>query len=521
MNETNVAAVSPTWSNFLRHDGPAGVVTFLVALPLCLGIALGSGASLFSGVIAGIVGGIVVSVTSGSQVSVSGPAAGLAVIVLTSTLEIGSYKGFLVAVVLSGVLQLAFGVLKLGMIADYVPNSVIKGMLAGIGLLIILKQLPHALGRDQDYMGNFAFLEVGGNNTLKDIAAAVASAATGAVIIFVVSLALLLVWERLAKKSRVFQLLPGPLVAVALGIALNRAFGEVMPTFRLSQAEHLVNLPVPTSMSDFLRQFTLPDFSVIGNSSVWKAAAMIAVVGSLESLLSLEAADRLDPYKRISSSSRELCAQGVGNLVSGLIGGLPVTSVVVRSAASVSAGARTWLSSFTHGFLLLAAVIMLPEVLKQAPLASLATILIVVGFKLTKPSLYRAVYAQGWDQFIPFITTVVGVIFTDLLTGVLAGLACGLFFVIRTNHHEGITVVSKDLDYLFQFTKNASFINKNEFRKKLRQLPNDAHVLIDGTRALFIDHDIMEILEDFRQLAPYKNIQLETKHWESYRPQTR
>jgi MFS superfamily sulfate permease-like transporter len=497
------------------------VVTFLVALPLCLGIALGSGASLFSGVIAGIVGGIVVSVTSGSQVSVSGPAAGLAVIVLTSTLEIGSYKGFLVAVMLSGVLQLAFGVLKLGMIADYVPNSVIKGMLAGIGLLIILKQLPHALGRDQDYMGNFAFLEVGGNNTLTDIAAAVASAATGAVIIFVVSLALLLVWERLAKKSRVFQLVPGPLVAVALGIALNRAFGEVMPTFRLSEAEHLVNLPVPTSMSDFLRQFTLPDFSVIGNSSVWKAAAMIAVVGSLESLLSLEAADRLDPYKRISSSSRELCAQGVGNLVSGLIGGLPVTSVVVRSAASVSAGARTWLSSFTHGFLLLAAVIMLPEVLKQTPLASLATILIVVGFKLTKPSLYRAVYTQGWDQFIPFITTVVGVIFTDLLTGVLAGLACGLFFVIRTNHHEGITVVSKDLDYLFQFTKNASFINKNEFRKKLRQLPNDAHVLIDGTRALFIDHDIMEILEDFRQLAPYKNIQLETKHWESYRPQTR
>jgi len=306
-----------------------------------------------------------------------------------------------------------------------------------------------------------------------------------------------------------------------LGIALNRAFGEVMPTFRLSQAEHLVNLPVPSSVSDFLRQFTLPDFSVIGNSSVWKAAAIIAVVGSLESLLSLEAADRLDPYKRISSSSRELCAQGVGNLVSGLIGGLPVTSVVVRSAASVSAGARTWLSSFTHGVLLLAAVIMLPEVLKQTPLASLATILIVVGFKLTKPSLYRAVYAQGWDQFIPFITTVVGVIFTDLLTGVLAGLACGLFFVIRTNHHEGITVVSKDLDYLFQFTKNASFINKNEFRKKLRQLPNDAHVLIDGTRALFIDHDIMEILEDFRQLAPYKNIQLETKHWESYRQQTR
>lgn len=521
MTQPDVSAVSPTWSNFLRHDGPAGMVTFLVALPLCLGIALGSGASLFSGVIAGIVGGVVVSVLSGSQVSVSGPAAGLAVIVLTSIQEIGSYKGFLVAVVLSGVLQLVFGVLKLGMIADYVPNSVIKGMLAGIGLLIILKQFPHALGRDQDYMGNFAFLEIGGNNTLKDIAAAVASAATGAVIICVVSLALLLVWEKLANKSRAFQLVPGPLVVVALGIVLNRAFGHVVPTFQLVQAEHLVNLPVPASVGDFFRQFTLPDFSVIGSSSVWKAAGIIAVVGSLESLFSLEAADRLDSYKRISSSSRELCAQGVGNLVSGLIGGLPVTSVVVRSAASVTAGARTWISSFTHGVLLLAAVIALPEVLKQAPLASLATILIVVGFKLTKPSLYRAVYSQGWSQFIPFITTVVGVIFADLLTGVLAGFACGLFFVIRINHHEGITVVSKDLDYLFQFTKNASFINKNEFRRKLRDLPNDAHVLIDGTRALFIDHDIMEILEDFRQLAPYKNIRIELKRWESYEVQAR
>jgi MFS superfamily sulfate permease-like transporter len=521
MTHPDFAAVSPTWSNFLRHDGPAGVVTFLVALPLCLGIALGSGASLFSGVIAGIVGGIVVSVLSGSQVSVSGPAAGLAVIVLTSVQEIGSYKGFLAAVVLSGVLQLVLGVLKLGKIADYVPNSVIKGMLAGIGLLIILKQLPHALGRDQDYMGDFAFLEIGGNNTLKDIAAAAASAATGAVIIFVVSLALLLLWEKLANKSRVFQLVPGPLVTVAAGIVLNRAFGQVMPTFKLVQAEHLVNLPVPTSIGDFFRQFSLPDFSVIGSASVWKAAGIIAVVGSLESLLSLEAADRLDPYKRISSSNRELCAQGVGNLVSGFIGGLPVTSVVVRTAASVTAGARTWISCFTHGVLLLAAVIGLPEVLKQAPLASLATILIVVGFKLTHPSVYRAVYAQGWSQFIPFVTTVVGVVFTNLLTGVVAGFACGLFFVIRTNHHEGITVVSKDLDYLFQFTKNASFINKNEFRRKLRELPYHANVLIDGTRALFIDHDIMEILEDFRQLAPYKHIRIELKHWERYKPQTR
>jgi MFS superfamily sulfate permease-like transporter len=388
-------------------------------------------------------------------------------------------------------------------------------MLAGVGLLIVLKQIPHALGRDQDYMGDFAFLEIGGNNTLKDVAAAVASSSIGAVIIFLLGLAVLLLWEKLAQKSRVFQLVPGPLAVVALGITLNYAFGEVMPRFKIVESEHLVNLPVPGSAAEFFRQFTLPDFSLFGAKSVWIAAATIAVVGSLESLLCLEAADRLDPYKRISSSNRELWAQGIGNVVSGMIGGIPVISAVVRTAASVSAGARTWLSTFIHGILLLISVILLPAVLRLTPVASLATILILVGYKLTKPSLYRAVYVQGWDQFIPFATTVIGVVFTDLLTGVLAGFACGLFFVIRTNHHEGITVVSKDLDYLFQFTKNASFINKNEFRRKLRELPNDAHVLIDGTRAIFIDHDILEILEDFRELAPYKNIQIELKHWES------
>ena len=449
MDNIDAKTVSITWSNFLRHDAPAGMVTFLVALPLCLGIALGSGSSLFSGVISGIVGGIVVGLLSGSQVSVSGPAAGLAVIVLASIHSIGSYRGFLVAVVLSGIFQIVFGVFKLGVIADYVPNSVIKGMLAGVGLLIILKQIPHALGRDQDYMGDFAFLEIAGNNTLKDIAAAVVSASIGAVIIFLLSLAVLLLWEKLAQKSRVFQLVPGPLAVVALGIALNHAFGEVLPSFKIVESEHLVNLPVPGNAAEFFRQFTLPDFSVFGLKSVWIAAATIAVVGSLESLLSVEAADRLDPYKRISSSSRELWAQGIGNIVSGLIGGLPVTSVVVRTAAGVSVGARTRISAITHGVLLLASVILLPSVLRLTPIASLATVLIVVGYKLTKPALYRSVYSQGWDQFIPFTITVIGVAFVDLLTGVVAGLACGLFFVIRTNHHEGITVVSKDLTTCF------------------------------------------------------------------------
>src|SRR5215469_488889 len=281
-------AVSVSWNNFLRHDGPAGVVVFLVALPLCLGIALGSGAPLFSGVISGIAGGMVVSLISGSQVSVSGPAAGLAVIVLTAIGNIGSFRGFLVAVVLSGVLQCVFGAFKLGFIGDYVPHSTIKGMLAGIGILIILKQIPHALGRDKDYMGDFHFLEIKGNDTLSDLATSVASAAPGAVIIFGLSIAVILTWNWMAKRSRLFQLIPGALVVVALGIILNQAYGRFMPALQLTNLDHLVNLPVSRNFSEFIGQFTAPDFSMIGNKAVWTGALMIAVVGSLESLLSLE-----------------------------------------------------------------------------------------------------------------------------------------------------------------------------------------------------------------------------------------
>jgi MFS superfamily sulfate permease-like transporter len=509
---------SATFSNQLAKEVPAGLVVFLVALPLCLGIALGSGAPLFGGIISGVVGGIVVGLLSGSQVSVSGPAAGLAVIVLMAIQTIGTYEGFLVAVVLSGIFQLAFSVMRLGKIVDYVPNSVIKGMLAGIGLLIILKQIPHALGRDSDFMGDFKFLEPGGNTMLSDIASAVSSATAGPTIIFLLSLLLLLAWGKAGKRSRVFQLVPGPLAVVVMGIALNQAFASLAPSLHVANAEHLVNLPVPESVAAFLHQFALPDFTAISNKVVWTTALTIAVVGSLETLLSLEAAERLDPYKRISSSDRELRAQGVGNIVSGLIGGLPVTSVVVRTAANVEAGGRTRLSTVIHGFLLLGSVIVLPGLLRLTPLASLATILIVVGGKLTKPALYRATFRQGWDQFVPFMVATVAVVFLDLLTGVLVGLACGVFFVIRTNHHEAITVVNLDSNYLFRFTKDASFVNKNEFRRKLRQLPEGSTLLVDGTRALFIDHDILEILDDFRQMARHKNIEIDVKHWESYQP---
>jgi MFS superfamily sulfate permease-like transporter len=511
---SSAISLEPTVRNFFRHDGPAGTVVFLVALPLCLGIALASGAPLFAGVIAGIVGGIVVSFLSGSQLSVSGPAAGLAVIVAAAIHDLGSYRVFLMAVVLSGLIQLVLGLLRSGVLADYVPNAVIKGMLAAIGIVIILKQIPHALGRDQDYVGDFAFLGAKGGNTITDIISAVLTASPGAVLISAASLVLLLAWERLASRGlRFFNLVPGALIVVLLGIALNNALGTWAPTWKLTEAEHLVNLPVARSPQDFFGQFMLPDFTAIGNQKVWVLALTIAIVGSLETLLSLEAADRLDPYRRISPPNRELRAQGVGNFISGLIGGLPITSVVVRTSANVYAGARTWMASFTHGCLLFAATLLVPAILNWTPLASLAAILCTVGYKLTKVQLYRTMFRGGLDQFLPFIVTVVAIIVTDLLRGVLIGLAVGLFFVIRANHHDAITVVSQDNLYLLRFNKDASFVNKSELRRQLRQLKPGSQVILDATRSLYIDHDIQEVVDDFRLLAPYKNITVELKNF--------
>jgi MFS superfamily sulfate permease-like transporter len=509
--ESSVEAQDHTPRNMFRHDGPAGSVVFLIALPLCLGIALASNAPLIGGIIAGIVGGIVVGALSGSDVSVSGPTAGLAVIVAATIQETGSYRAFLMAVVLSGVLQIAFGALKFGVSANYVPNSVIKGMTCGVGALIVLKQIPHMLGRDTSYMEDQSVLEWSGNDTLKDLLSSVIGASPGAVIISAASVLLLLIWGRLGKVSRVFRMVPGQLGVVVLGIGLNQVFGVVAPALKIVKTEHVVNLP--SSLQEFSAQFTVPDFSAIADRRIWMAAFTIAVGGSLITLLSLEAADRLDPHRRISPPNRELRAHGIGNIVSGLLGGLPLASVLVRSAANVDAGAHTKMSAIVHGVLLLLAVMLLPGPLRYMPLASLATILAVVSFKLTRPALYREVYAQGWDQFIPFLVTVLAVVFTNLLLGMFVGWACGLFFVIRANHHESITMVNQDKEYLIRFTKDASFINKNEFRQKLSEVPNGSHVLIDGARALFIDHDIRETLEDFRRLAPYKEIQVEVKGW--------
>jgi MFS superfamily sulfate permease-like transporter len=514
MAESKASVIDPNTGNLFQHDGPAGTVVFLVALPLCLGIALASGAPLFAGVIAGIIGGIVVGALSGSAVSVSGPAAGLAVIVATAIQDLGSFSAFLLAVVLAGIFQFVFGVIRLGSIADYVPHSAIRGMLAAIGIVIILKQIPHALGRDKDFEGDFGFLSQGGSNTLTDLAASFLSAHSGAVIISGLCLAVLIGWERFSPKAGKFlSLIPAPLLAVALGIGLNQSFGAFAPHLKLVEPEHLVTLPVAQSMQGYLALITAPDFSRIADPRIWTIALTIAVVASIESLLSLEAADKLDPYKRISSPNRELRAQGVGNLISGLLGGLPITGVVVRTSANVYAGARTKLSAIIHGVLLLLSALLIPAFLNLTPLACLAAVLLVVGYKLTKPAIYREIYSAGWSQFLPFLFTILAIVFTDLLKGVIIGLVIGVFFVIRANHHQAITVVSRDNYHLMRFNKDVSFVNKNELRTKLRLIPEGAHLILDGTRALYIDHDIHEVVEDFKKPAPYRDISLELKNF--------
>lgn len=515
----DLSGFRPGMFNNLKTDLPAGLVVFLVALPLCLGIALASGAPLFSGVIAGIVGGLAVALLSGSEVSISGPAAGLAVIVATAIQNLGAFRVFLLAVAISGIIQLALGFLRAGVIGNYVPNAVIKGMLAAIGVVIILKQIPHALGRDRNFEGDFDFFfDLNQkSNTLTDIFSAIYSASPEAVIITAISLAILLVWEKpFLQRYKIFKLVPGALVVVLLGILLNESFKLFTTNFFLKAEDgHLVTLPIAASLSGFFEQFTYPDWSALTNKQVYITALTLAIVGSIESLLSLEAADKLDPLRRISSTNQELKAQGVGNLISGLIGGLPITAVIVRSSANVYAGARTRLSAFTHGVLLFVSVLLIPNLLNHIPLCSLAAILFVIGYKLTKPELYRKMYHSGLDQFLPFIVTVLAIVFTDLLTGVLIGIVFGFFFVIRTNHHSALTLVSQDNYYLIRFNKDMSFVNKTELKDKLAKIPANSSLIVDGTKASFIDNDIYDVITDFLESARYRKINVELKHFDS------
>ena len=501
-------------TKYLKSDASAGLVVFLVALPLCLGIALASGAPLFAGLLAGIIGGTVVALLSGSEVSVSGPAAGLAVIVATAIQHLGSFPVFQTAIVLAGLLQLGFGALKWGSVADYVPSPVLKGMMAGIGIVIILKQIPHAVGRDPHYAGDLSFLAWAGNNAFADILKALYASNGEAIIISLSCMLLILAWDRpWLKQFHFTKLLPGALAAVILGTALNEVFRAFFGSFYLRAEDgHLVALPVVNSADAFMKLFSFPDFGALLRQDVWMTAVTLAVVASLETLLSLEASEKLDPFKRISSPNRELLAQGAGNLCSGFVGGLPITSVVVRTSANVYAGARTRMSAFIHGCLLLVAVLAIPGWLNHVPLSCLAAILILIGYKLAKLKLFTSLYRAGWAQFLPFVATVLGVVLLDLLKGVMLGLAVGLFYVLRSNHHQALAVENDGNFYSLRFNKDMSFLNKADLKRQLAAIPDGAELVIDGHHAKFVDTDIDDVIADFLENARHRRIKVELRH---------
>ena len=490
-------------------DLPASVVVLLVAIPLCLGIALGSNAPLFSGIIAGIVGGIVVGLLSGSQLSVSGPAAGLTVIVAGGIALLPTFEAFLAAVVMAGAIQLLLGVLKAGVIGDYVPHSVIKGMLAAIGIILILKQIPHLFGYDADFEGDESFIQPDNENTFSELFNMVHYIQPGAIIIGSLAMLILIIWEtKWVKKSRVLSQVPGPLLAVIGGTLLNIFFTQSGAQFQL-QSEHLVGLPIANSFSSFFGFFTNPDPGAFFLPEVWKLAVTLALVASLETLLSIEAIDKLDPYKRISPPNRELMAQGVGNIVSGMIGGLPVTSVIVRSSANVASGGKTKMAAIMHGVLLLAFVMLIPGVLNQIPLSALAAILIFVGYKLAKISLFREFWTKGYQQFIPFVVTILAILFTDLLVGVLIGIGVSILFMVWSNFHSAVMVVHDNkLNYLLRLRKNVNFLNKPLLKRELDRIPENAKLIIDVTWSDFIDMDVIDTINEYLIRAKDRNIQV-------------
>jgi len=497
---------------YLKNDLPASVVVFFVALPLCLGIALASGAPLFSGLIAGIVGGIVVGALSGSKIGVSGPAAGLAAIVLTAIGTLGGYENFLVAVVIGGVIQLIFGILKAGIIGYYFPSSVIKGMLTGIGIIIILKQIPHFFGYDADPEGDFAFFQVDGENTFSEIFKSINNISLGSTIVGLVGLGILILWSNvLSKKGKIFQLIQGPLVAVVFGIVYY-IFTDSTSKFGIS-SEHLVSVPVPDSFDSFLGQFSFPNFAAITNPQIWVVGFTIALVASLETLLCVEATDKLDPHKNVTPTNRELLAQGTGNILSGLIGGLPVTQVIVRSSANIQSGGRTKLSAIFHGFLLLISVILIPTLLNKIPLSVLAAILLVVGYKLAKPALFKKMWDLGWKQFIPFTVTVVGIVFTDLLVGIALGLAVGIVIILiksfQNSHFLHIEDKSDGKNRIkMTLAEQVTFFNKGAILNELDSLPENTYLELDVRKTIYLDNDIVEILEDFAVKAKERHIDI-------------
>jgi carbonic anhydrase len=521
----------------IKSDMPSGLVVFLVALPLCLGIALASGAPLFSGLISGIVGGIVIGSLSNSALSVSGPAAGLAALVLGAITAIGNFPLFLCAVLIAGILQILLGTLKLGGIANYIPSSVIKGMLTSIGILIIAKQIPHAFGYDKDEKGNMTELLPYGSEDMHELLQPIHHIEVGVTIICAVSILIMLLWEKPFIKKRL-PFIPGALVAVIVSVIINEIWiktGSVMA----AENEHLVTIPVAKSANEFFGFFTLPDFNGFLDGRVIMYGFFIAIIASLETLLSIEAIDNLDPERRVTNTNKELFAQGIGNSIAGLIGGLPITSVIVRSSANVNSGARSKLSTIIHGTLLLVCVITIPFLLNKIPLSALAAVLLIIGYRLAKPSFFKLMFKNGKYQFIPFIVTVIVILAIDLfkaypplsgkglVVGVLAGIIAATgailhgnlknsYFFHKENHHEG-DLINIDL------SEEVSFLNKAAIRQTLDHMPERSSVVIDASKTKYIDFDVLELIKEFRDIkAPLKNIRLELRNFkEVYKMENR
>lgn len=500
-------------SNFFKHwqeDLPASIVVFFVAVPLCLGIALASGAPLFSGLIAGIVGGIVVGAISDSSLGVSGPAAGLAIIVLHAIQDLGAFEIFLVAVVIGGIIQVVLGILRGGVIGFYFPSAVIKGMLAAIGIIIFVKQIPHAFGYDEDYEGDLTFQQADGQNTFSELTNMLDFVTPSSILVAAVSLFILLLWDLfLTKRSKVFKIIPGPLVAVIFGIVYQLVTTKYFPSLSI-KADHLVSVPTSANFNQFFNNFTSPDFSAIGNMNVWLTGVTIAVVASLETLLCVDATDKLDPEKRTTNTNRELLAQGSGNIISGLIGGLPITQVIVRSSANIQSGGKTKMSAIIHGFFILVCVSLIPVVLNLIPLAVLASILFVVGYKLAKPTLFKSMYKAGWKQFVPFLATVLGVVFIDLLKGISLGMLVAIITIIPSKLSGVFTINEETQNGVRKIkmilSEKLTFFNKREVFKALEEIEGGAEVTIDMSNSKYVDSDIVEIIDDFNNQAKERNI---------------
>jgi MFS superfamily sulfate permease-like transporter len=498
--------------SFLKGDWKSGIAVFLVALPLCLGIALASGAPLLAGLVAGIIGGIVVSLLSGSELSVSGPAAGLTIIVANAITDLGSFPGFLVAVILAGGIQIILGLLKLGKIGGFFPSSVIRGMLVAIGIVIILKQIPHAIGDDLDFIGEFEFDQKDGENTFSEILKSLADIKIGALLISLIGLVILFSWTKLGETIKWMNALPASLFVVVAGVAMNESFPFWASDWFLGNSkDHMVNLPIFASSSKIWSGLVSPDWTFFSNPKVYSIAFTLAIVATLESLLSLEASDSLDPLKRISSADRELLAQGTGNIVSGLLGGLPITSVIVRSSTNIYAGGKTRMSGFFHGILLLVAVLLLPLYLNKIPLACLASILLYTGYKLAHPKEFKKVIAEGWKQWVPFLVTVAVVVGVDLLWGIFIGTLVGLVFVVITNFSSVFSVFKNGNEVLIKFQKDVTFLHKMSLKETLRKIPEGSEVFIDISKVHFMDHDIKLIIDEFIATASERGIEADLK----------